>query len=106
MTEKLLTVKEVGFRLGFCDEHVRRLMRSGALKSEKVSRSRRMRESDLDDFIRNPVRIDDIRRRLIRWLALIPDAPLPRLRDLARKTFPVLSTGDVDEILGVWAARS
>lgn len=105
MTEKLLTVKEVSSRIGFCDEHVRRLMRSGAIKSEIVGKSWRTRESDLEEFIRNPVRVEELRRRLIRWLALVPDDPRSELRQLAAETFPGLPAGDRDEILGLWGAR-
>lgn len=49
---QVLTLTEVASRLGVSVETVRRLIKSGALKAAKVGGQFRVREEDLNDYIR------------------------------------------------------
>ena len=48
----MLTLTEVAGRLGVSVETVRRLIKRGNLKAVKVGNQLRVREADLDDYIR------------------------------------------------------
>lgn len=102
MNDDLITAKEAGDRLGFCAEYVRRLMRSGAIASEKLGRSVRTRQSYLDEYARKKNSAGDRRLLLVRWLALVPDADVRALRALAAETFG-FPDPEIDAALGAWA---
>ena len=99
-----MTVREAGARLGFCDEHVRRLMRSGELASVTVGRRRMTWAVSVEKLIRDRTAVGEQAHRLVRWLALIPDAEPVSLRELVTETF-ALPAEDVDAVLLAWAKK-
>jgi hypothetical protein len=105
MSEKLLSVREAGYRLGYCDEHVRRLMRSGALYSEKHGRLRMTTESAVSGFIERRQEYGEQMKLALRWLAVVrTDVGVLGLESLIRQTFP-FPESDVRLLMDFWAEK-